>query len=742
MKISSVKLRIYGRVQGVGFRPFVYRLATALELKGYVLNSSKGVEILLQGSESSIKKFIGDLKEKAPPLSYISKIEEDVIESEPFAEFKIEKSKKEEGLVFISPDIAVCDDCLREMRDPKDRRYRYPFINCTNCGPRYTIIEDIPYDRVKTTMKKFKMCDLCEAEYKDPLSRRFHAQPNSCYDCGPELWIEGVKTADVFKEIAELLKAGKILAIKGLGGFHLACNATLDDVVNRLRARKKRPHKPFALMMKDLNMVEHYCYVSDKEKELLKSLQSPIVLLKIKNRDDVADSVAPNNNYLGVMLPYTPYHYLIFEHIDFPLVMTSANFSDSPIIKDNEEAKLKLKTIVDFFVFHNRDIRHRVDDSVLFIENENIQIIRRARGYAPDPVKLPIRVRPSLALGPELKNTFTLAKDDTAILSPHIGDLKNNDIMQVFEETIDEYLRLFKIEPEFLIADMHPSYMTTELAERSKDYIEIKYVQHHKAHIYSLLFDNQFTGKVIGIAFDGTGFGEDGNIWGGEVFIGDLRGLERVYHFDYFPIVGGDSAIKNPKRIALSFIISQLPEVESFIAHKFTPFEIELVKRMVDHGKVFYTSSVGRIFDIVASILDIRDKITYEAQAAIEVQMQGELVEHNDFYSFEIKNRRVVFASMILGIIEDKLAKKGVPYIARKFHNTIAEIIKVLSERVREEKDINLVGLSGGVFQNRLLLKLTLRKLKEAGFKVLLHKNVPSNDGGVSLGQLAASLVE
>ncbi len=739
MKVKSVKLRVYGRVQGVGFRPFVYRLATALNLKGYVLNSSGSVEILLQGDPIAIKRFITELREKAPPLSVIDSIEQYEIESKEYKEFIIEHSRKEEGFVFISPDIAVCEDCLREMRDPKDRRYRYPFINCTNCGPRYTIIEDMPYDREKTTMKKFKMCPLCEAEYRDPLSRRFHAQPNSCYDCGPELWIEGIKTDDIFKKMAGLLREGKILAIKGLGGFHIACDATSEDAVGKLRERKRRPHKPFALMMKDIEMVKHYCFVSEEEKKILKSPQSPIVLLKIKQKGDIADNVAPNNNYLGVMLPYTPYHYLMFDYIDFPIVMTSANFSDSPIIKDNEEAKEKLSSIVDFFVFHNRDIRHRIDDSVVFVEEGSMQIVRRARGYAPDPIRLPIKVRPSLALGPELKNTFTLAKGNIAIPSPHIGDLKNTDIMEVFEDTIMEYVRLFKIEPEVLISDMHPSYMTTSLAERFKNYVEIKHIQHHKAHIYSLLLDNGFTGDIIGFAFDGTGYGEDGNVWGGEVFVGNLEGLERIYHFEYFPVAGGDSAIQHPKRISLSYIVSNFPEMETLIAHKFSPFEREVIKKMIEQGRVFYTSSMGRIFDLVASLLDIRDSITYEAQAAIELQMYAEQVEHDDFYSFRIENGVVIFSNIILGIMEDK-KKRDVSYIARKFHNTIAEIIKNLAERIREEKNINVAGFSGGVFQNRLLLRLAKQKLERSGFKVLLHKNVPTNDGGVSLGQLVGAI--
>ncbi len=737
-KVNSVRLRVYGRVQGVGFRPFVYRLATALNLNGYVLNTQANVEILLQGEESHINQFEERLLREAPPLSVIDRVEKEKIQTERFSTFEIKKSQKNEGFVFISPDIAVCEDCLREMRDPEDRRYRYPFINCTNCGPRYTIIEDIPYDRHKTTMKKFKMCKACEREYNDPRSRRFHAQPISCYDCGPRLWIDGVETDDIFKKIAELLREGKILAIKGLGGFHIATDATNDIAVKKLRQRKKREHKPFALMMKDMDMVKKYCYVSEKEEEILKSPQSPIILLKIKDPADISEHIAPFNNYLGVMLPYTPYHHLMFDYIDFPVVMTSANISDSPIIKDNHEALLELKNIADYFVLHDRDIRHRTDDSVVFVEGESLQIIRRSRGYAPDPVKLPVKVRPAIALGPELKNTFTLAKDNIAIPSKHIGDLKNKETLDVFEDTIFEYIRLFKIEPEIVISDMHPAYLTTQIAEKFKNYVEVREVQHHKAHIYSLLLDNGFKDSIIGFAFDGTGYGEDGNVWGGEVFTGSLDGLERVYHFEYFPIAGGDSAIQNPKRIALSYIYSRLPDFMDRIEYKFTKMEHAIITKMVDEKKVFYTSSMGRIFDLVASLIDIRDSVTYEAQAAIELEMFAEKSEHEDVYPYSVDGKIIRFNEMIESIIMEK-GKKDTSYIARKFHNTVARIMLDLAERIRDKEGINTVGFSGGVFQNRLILRLAVSEFKKRGFNVLLHRNVPSNDGGVSLGQLVTA---
>ncbi len=738
-KVVSVRLKVYGRVQGVGFRPFVYRLATALNLKGYVLNSSGSVEILLQGERENIEEFQKRLIKESPPLSVIDRVEREEIDAPTYSDFTITPSRKDEGFVFISPDIAVCEDCLREMRNPEDRRYRYPFINCTNCGPRYTIIEDMPYDRDKTTMKKFKMCRLCKAEYEDPLSRRFHAQPNSCFDCGPSLWIEGIKTQDIFKKIAELIKDGKILAIKGLGGFHIACDATNNEAVKTLRERKKRPHKPFALMMKDIEMVKKYCYVTPKEEKVLTSPQSPIVLLRIKDIQDISPEVAPHNKYLGVMLPYTPYHYLMFDFLDVPLVMTSANFSDSPVIKDNSDAKERLSDIVDFYVLHDRDIRHRVDDSVVFVEGGDLQFIRRARGYAPDPVKLPIKVKPSLALGPELKNTFTLAKGDIAIPSPHIGDLKNQETLDVFEDTIMEYIRLFRIEPDVLISDMHPAYMTTELAKKFKNYVEIKKVQHHKAHIYSLLLDIGYTDSVIGFAFDGTGYGEDGKIWGGEVFVGSIKGLKRALHFEYFPIAGGDSAVMNPRRIALSYLHTYFPDYTDRIKHKFSDFEFKLVKKMVEEGRVFHTSSLGRIFDLVSSLIDIRDSITYEAQAAIELEMAATESQHTKFYDFDIKDGIIEIKSIVEGILKDKESKEK-SYIARKFHNTIVEIIKDVAEDLYRETGLKTVGFSGGVFQNRLLLSLAKRELEKMGFNVLIHRHVPTNDGGISLGQLVGAM--
>lgn len=742
--MKSYKIKITGRVQGVGFRPFVYRLAKSNNLTGWVLNSTGSVEILVQGNDSNIKNFIDTLNQDPPPLSHIETISEEIIEEEPYTDFSILKSKEDKGLNFISPDIAICDDCLREMRDPHDRRFGYPFINCTNCGPRYSIIEDFPYDREKTTMKVFKMCKQCDEQYHNPLSRRFHAQPNACSLCGPHMWIDGLDTkdADIFKEIAKLLKDGQILAIKGIGGFHIACDATNESAVERLRNNKRRKSKPFALMMKDMDMVRKYCYVSEAEKEILQGKERPIVLLRIKDLLDISPLVAPNNLYLGVMLPYAPYHYLIFDEFDRPIVLTSGNLSEEPIVKDNTEAKEKLGHIVDNFVFHNRDIRNRVDDSVVFVEDNELTFVRRARGYAPDPLKITTEVTPVLALGGELKNTFAIASKNYVFMSPHIGDLKNLETLEVFEKTIDDFIHLFGINPEILVHDLHPQYLSTEFAEKFKSFMKVIPVQHHKAHILSLLLDRDIQAPIIGFSFDGTGFGEDGNIWGGEVFVGNLQELHRAAHFKYFPIAGYDYSIENPKRIAYSYLVSNGME-DNTSNLPLSSLEKDIIKGMIQNKKnIFYTSSCGRIFDMVSAILGIRSTVDYEGQAAVELEMCAMNSNTEDSYPFEILKGsplEIDILPMIEKILEDR-EHVDKPVIARKFHNTIALVILSVAQLLREEYHINKVGLSGGVFQNRLLLNISSQLLKENKFEVYTHRRVPPNDGGISLGQVALAM--
>jgi hydrogenase maturation protein HypF len=743
--MKTFVFKIYGRVQGVGFRPFVYRLAKELNLKGYVLNSSSGVEIVLQGEKEIVDKFIDKLKKDAPPLSKIEKIENSFLDLEEFNDFTIYESREDEGFNFISPDIAICEDCLKELFDPKDRRYKYPFINCTNCGPRYTIIEDMPYDREKTTMKIFKMCEDCEKEYKDPESRRFHAQPNACFECGPEIWIENLNERkiikdDVFKELANLLQKGEIVLIKGVGGFHIVCDATNDKGVLSLRERKRRTSKPFALMMKDIDMVKNYCYVNEKEEELLQSKERPIVLLKIKSLLPISKFVAPNLNYLGVMLPYAPYHYLIFEEFKKPLIFTSGNLSDEPIVKDNDEAREKLSNISKIFIFHNREIKHRVDDSVVFVEKNSKFFVRRARGYAPDPIKIHISLNPSLSLGGELKNTFSLGYKNYVFMSPHIGDLKDKDTLQVFEDTIFEYIKLFKISPEILIMDLHPQYLSTEFGEKFKNYLELKYVQHHKAHAFSLILDREIKENSIFFSFDGTGYGEDGKIWGGEVFFGNIFELKRVAHFKNFKMLKSDYAIENPKRILYLYIKKNFPEKLYLIENKFSDFEIDILEKISQFKEnLIETSSCGRIFDMVSSLIGIKDEVSYEGEAAILLEMESMKDKNFDFYDFKLNENEIIeidFSSVIENIIFD-LEKYDKSYIGRKFHNTIAKIIFELSKILREKYKTKKIGFSGGVFQNRLLINLICDIFKDSDFEIYFHERVPPNDGGISLGQIA-----
>lgn len=738
-------LKVFGRVQGVGFRPFVYRIAKELNLTGYVLNSTTGVEIALQGKEENIDKFIEKLKSEPPPLSKIEKIENKIIEMETFFDFKIYKSKEEEGFNLISPDIAICKDCLNEIFDISNRRYKYPFINCTNCGPRYTIIEELPYDREKTTMKVFKMCSDCESEYLDPSSRRFHAQPNACFTCGPKIWIEDLNEGkfieeDIFKETSRLLNLGEIILIKGVGGFHIACDATNSNAVKTLRELKNRPTKPFALMMKDIEMVKKYCFVNTKEEEILLSKERPIVLLKIKELLDISFFVALNNKYLGIMLPYAPYHYLIFEEFNKPIILTSGNSLDEPIIIDNNEAKEKLKKFSKYFVLHNREIKRRVDDSVVFVETGKTGFIRRARGYVPDPIKVSIDLKPTLGLGGELKNTFSLGYQNYVFMSPYIGDLKDKETLFVYENTVEEFIKLFKINPEILVCDLHPQYLSTEFGEKFKNYLDVKYLQHHKAHGFSLILDHDIKDDIIIFSYDGTGYGEDKNIWGGEVFYGSINGLKRVAHFKYFPITKSDYIIEKPDRIAYIYTKTFLKEFLNKISFNINQFEKEILDKLIEKNEnLILTSSLGRIFDIVSSILDIKKEISYEGEAAVSLEMAAlESDLKFSFYDYKIIENEIIeidFQETIKGIILEK-EHKNRSDIAKKFHYTISKICLDISKKLKEKYNVKNVGFTGGVFQNRLLINIINDIFKVEDFELYFHNKVPPNDGGISLGQI------
>ncbi|MBM4432553.1 MAG: carbamoyltransferase HypF [Chloroflexi bacterium] len=751
-KLARISVR--GVVQGVGFRPFIYRLAQEHNLTGWVRNTSGNVEIEVEGGEETLHKFLQAIETKTPPMARLEQVKSAYYPPKGYTRFEIQESLSQEGKYqLVSPDIATCEDCKKEIFSPSDRRYRYPFTNCTNCGPRFTIIEDIPYDRPKTTMRKFKMCPQCQQEYDAPSNRRFHAQPNACPKCGPSLeLVDGagkpVGGKDAIKEASKLLKSGKILALRGLGGFQLACDATNEEVVNLLRTRKRRPYKPLAIMVADIEEVERHCSISKEEKELLQSPQCPIVLLRWKRESsDVAQAVAPNLKYLGVMLPYTPLHHILLKETGLPLVMTSGNLSEEPIAKDNDEALRRLKGIADYFLLHNRDIYARYDDSVYLVEGVP-QVIRRARSYAPYPVFLPFKSKQILACGAEEKNTFCLTKDEHAFVSQHIGDMENEETLEHFAATIELYKRLFRVEPEVIACDMHPEYLPTKYALEigTKQGLKLAPVQHHHAHIVSCLVENKIEGPVIGVAFDGTGYGTDGTIWGGEFLVADFKSFKRVGHLEYVSLPGGAVAIKKPYRMALSYLYKFFGEDFSLNSLPFTKVsktELDIIKQQIKRGlNSPLTSSAGRLFDAVSAISGVRQEIGYEAQAAIELEMMAPdktgKIEVGS-YPFSIieseKNRIVKLGDLISAVVQDVSSEVPVPQISLKFHNTVAEMMVKMCQLIAQDTGINRVALSGGVFQNRLLLKLAKSSLQKEGFDVLIHRLVPCNDGGISLGQ-------
>jgi hydrogenase maturation protein HypF len=765
------QISVRGVVQGVGFRPFVYRLAHDFRLTGWVLNHSGGVEIEVEGSPAALDAFIHNLTAQAPPLAHIVAVQVRDAPPNGYSQFEIRHSIAEEGRYqLISPDIATCADCRRELLDPGDRRYRYPFTNCTNCGPRFTIIRDIPYDRPLTTMQPFAMCPDCQREYDDPMDRRFHAQPNACPVCGPHVWIEPTAAPDTslaerdeaVRLAGKMLLAGKVLALKGLGGFHLACDATNAEAVQTLRARKGRPAKPLAVMMASMDQVRRHCQVSDEEETLLLSPQCPIVLLRWREGSTVVHEVAPQNLYLGVMLPYTPLHHILLRDVGRPLGMTSGNLSEEPIAQDNEEARRRLGPLADAFLMHNRDIYARSDDSVLLnmqIPSPNRQSsisnlqspIRRSRGYAPFPIRLPYQTKQILAVGAELKNSFCLTRDDFCFLSQHIGDMENLETLEHFETTIALYQRLFRITPELIAHDLHPDYLSTRYAQSNIQYPIPKIgIQHHHAHIAACLVDNGWSpdhGQVIGVAWDGTGYGLDGRIWGGEFFAGDYRGFRRVAHLEYLPMPGGETAILEPWRLALGYVYTLTGALPSLpgVGEQ----QMRIARQQIDRRlNTPTTSAAGRLFDAVAALIGIRQQVSYEAQAAIELEMLAtrrqatwQAAEVVPIYSFDVEEGDdgavIRLRALIEAIRSDLKAEISQAEIAWRFHHTMAQMIVEVCRRAAGETGLQTVALSGGCFQNRLLLGLVVPYLEAAGLGVLVHRQVPCNDGGISLGQAA-----
>jgi hydrogenase maturation protein HypF len=744
---SRARLLVKGIVQGVGFRPFIYGLAKFYSLNGWVLNSTEGVSIEVEGEKDSLDEFVNQIRIKLPPLAMIDSLGVEYLTPVNYDSFVIRHSKGDKDkYVKISPDISTCDDCLIELFNPDDRRYRYPFINCTNCGPRFTIVKDIPYDRENTTMQNFKMCPLCQAEYDDPMNRRFHAQPNACPVCGPSVTLEGpqgkIECDDPIKKAIEFMIEGKIIAIKGIGGFHLACDATNDSAVKILRERKRRTFKPFALMSANIDKIKEYCIVNDEENKLLQCVQRPIVLLKKLSGNLISESVAPKNNYIGVMLPYSPLHYILLDNSLLALVMTSGNISEEPIVVGNDEAKRRLSDLADYFLFHNRDIQMRCDDSVTKVWNGHQVMLRRSRGYAPHPVDLDFSMKEILACGGELKNTFCLTKDNHAFISHHIGDLQNIEAYKYYQDSIEHYKNLFRIKPEAIAYDLHPDYLSTRYALEQKD-IKLIGVQHHHAHIVSNMAENGLNEKVIGVACDGTGYGTDGAIWGCEFMIADQASFQRRGHLKYVTLSGGDVSTKETYRMAISYLYSvygdKLFDIDIPLFKRIDHKKLTFIKNMIEKGiNSPLTSSCGRLFDAVSSLIDVRDDATYEAQAAIELEMITETGIF-DNYSYNIMpiddKYRINLDDMFQEIVFDLGHKVSKGIISAKFHNTIADFIVSMCEKLRIESDINKVVLSGGTFQNTYLISETTRRLDKNGFITYFHKRVPTNDGGLSLGQ-------
>ncbi len=748
--MQGLSVRVRGIVQGVGFRPFIYQLAKRHGLTGWVRNTNAQVEIELDGDEGALRAFLEGLRADAPPLCRIDEILSENKTFHGYATFEIVESTEDEGWQSIPPDSATCDDCLAETLDVSERRYRYPFTNCTHCGPRFTIIEKLPYDRRRTTMRGFVMCEDCRREYEDPQDRRFHAQPVACPVCGPKIWLSGgtdteAASKDVIEACVDCLKNGQIVAIKGLGGYQLACDAMNAEAVAELRNRKRRFGKPFALMVPDAAWAKRLCKVRPAELQALESRERPIVLIKRRRDTGIAEDVAYGLDTLGVMLPYTPLHHLLMRAMDGPVVMTSGNLSEEPIAIGNQEAIERLGEIADEFLLHDRDIHARYDDSVVRSLGDAVVPIRRARGYAPAPIDLPFESSQDvLAVGAQQKNTFCLVKGSKAFLSQHIGDLENLETLEHFHSALETYRNLFRVEPQVIAHDSHPDYLSTRVAYDYPAGQALRVaVQHHHAHIVSVMAEHGISEPVIGIAFDGTGYGTDGAVWGGELLVADWKGFERVAHLKYAPMLGGEAAIKKPYRMAAGYIWSLcrgIPETE------FRPFidsipigERIILRRQFDAEiNMPLTSSCGRLFDAAAALLDLRREAEYEGQPAVELEAIAD-PQGDDYFPYDIIREGdgwvIDPAATLRALWCEYRAGRPVKWISNAFHNTVASFTLDTCKLIRDKHKLNRVMLSGGCFQSSLLTRLMVDGLDDAGFEVFTHRQVPPNDGGISLGQ-------
>ena len=784
------RLRVTGVVQGVGFRPFVYRLAKQHDLAGWVRNTSTGVEIEVEGSAAMLDSFAAALRAEAPALARLDAITEVEAECVGAAGFEIVESHTSARTDALIPaDVATCCDCFAETADPEARRFGYPFTNCTNCGPRFTIIRGVPYGRDQTTMAAFEMCDECEAEYRDPADRRFHAEPIACPNCGPTVWVEtsgaapspqpspckgegvpvpspqpsppgegvpvplprpspckGKCEADALRRVGELLRGSRIVAIKGLGGFHLACDARNAPAVQMLRERKGRAAKPFALMVKDLPEARRLCEISEFEESILLSYERPIVLLKRRADADVSDCVAPGNAYLGLMLPYTPLHALIFEQSPPALVMTSGNLAEEPLCHTNDSARRKLGRLADHFLMHNREIQAPCDDSVVRPAGPTEIIrIRRARGFVPNAIELPIECPEILACGAEQKNTFCIAWDRRAVLSQHIGDLDTAETFDYYRYAIEHLKSLFNRAPGIIAHDLHPDYLSTRYALEQQG-ARLIGVQHHHAHIASCLAENRRTERCIGVALDGTGYGTDSTVWGGEVLVADLAQFERVGHLSLVRLPGGEAAVRDPRRIAAAYIYVAYGNAFERAAKKLeldlTGVERQVLRRQIETGlNSPWTSSAGRLFDAVSAAIGVCRERTYEGQPAIELEMAADECETGE-YEVSVRSEDSIVmdgVSVFRSAVEDRVSGTPANVVSARFHNTMVRLAARACELVRERTGLNLVALSGGVFQNALMLVRLRKLLERGGFEVITHSQVPPNDGGISLGQAAVA---
>ncbi len=765
---KRLRVEIHGAVQGVGFRPFVYRLATDLGLLGWVLNDARGVFIEVEGTPAPLELFLARLSAEKPPRSMIHSLEATWLAPLGFTQFEIRHSDEVGAkTALMLPDLATCDDCLREVFAATDRRYRYPFTNCTNCGPRFTIIQALPYDRPHTTMHQFAMCPACQREYTDPRDRRFHAQPNACPVCGPQIALWSARGAglaehdDALHKTAEVLRAGQIVAVKGLGGFLLMADARNPETVARLRERKPRRAKPFALMARDLAQARTLVELDATAQAVLLSPESPIVLLRRLPAAAIADNVAPDNPYLGVMLPYTPLHHLLLREIDFPVIATSGNLSDEPICTDERQAVHRLGHIADCFLVHNRPIARHVDDSLVWIAHGEPRLLRRARGYAPLPILLAHEIPTILGVGAHLKNTVALSVRNQVFISQHIGDLETPEALQAFERVIADFTQMYDMRPAIIAHDAHPDYLSTKWAQNNlpwsgPDRPTLIAIQHHHAHLAACLAEND-ADRALGVTWDGTGYGLDGTIWGGEFLLGDRKKFSRVAHLRPFRLPGGDAAVKEPRRVAFALLWEMfgaaiVERTDLAPVRAFTPAERRTLTQMLAKQiNAPITTSAGRLFDGVAALLGLHPQVSFEGQAAMALEFVAD-VTVRDAYAFTLSEPPSHFAEgnapvtwldwqpLIAAVLADVARGTATSVIAARFHNALVNVIVDMARRIGEEN----VALTGGCFQNRLLTERAADHLTQAGHRVLLHRHVPPNDGCIALGQVvvAAARVE